>query len=179
MGWVAANAMPLNRRERALVALAGVIPDVDGLGIIPEFLTAHSAHPLYWGSEFHHRLHTLAFAAVTAGACAALATHRRRTAALAFLSFHLHLLADLCGSRGPDGYQWPIPYLSPFSGAWNLTWPHQWQLNAWPNVAVTAVLLAATFRLAWSRGYSPAEMVSQNADRAFIAALYNRFPRRA
>lgn len=28
----------------------------------------------------------------------------------------------MLGSRGPDGYQWPIPYLSPFSSAVQLSW---------------------------------------------------------
>jgi hypothetical protein len=41
-----ANTGGLNRRERAAVTLSGMIPDVDGLGAIPEVLTRHSAHPL-------------------------------------------------------------------------------------------------------------------------------------
>jgi hypothetical protein len=38
-GWVFANCFDLKRRDRALVTLACVAPDVDGLGIIPELLT--------------------------------------------------------------------------------------------------------------------------------------------
>jgi len=40
-----------------------------------------------------------------------------KVALLAFVSFHLHLAEDILGSRGPDGYQWPIRYLKPFSQA--------------------------------------------------------------
>ena len=39
--------------------------------------------------------------------------------------------------------------------------------------------LVATLVLAWRNGYSPLEMVSQRADRAFVAALRQRFPRSA
>jgi hypothetical protein len=38
-GWVLANVTPFDRRDRAIVALACVVPDVDGLGAIPEVLT--------------------------------------------------------------------------------------------------------------------------------------------
>jgi hypothetical protein len=38
-GWVIANAGPFNRRERAVITFAAVVPDIDGLGIMPELLT--------------------------------------------------------------------------------------------------------------------------------------------
>jgi inner membrane protein len=92
------------------------------------------------------------------------------------LSFHIHLLEDLLGSRGPEGYQWPIPYFMPFSRACELSWHYQWALNAWPNFAITILLLMLTFYLAWLRGFSPLEMVSLRADAAFVGALRERFP---
>jgi len=62
VGWLTANAVELNRRERACVTLAGVIPDVDGLGIVAEVVTKDSAHPLTWWSDYHHLLgHNLGF----------------------------------------------------------------------------------------------------------------------
>src|SRR3954453_6299709 len=120
------------RRDRALVTIACVIPDVDGFGLIPQVLTANSAHPLMWFSLYHHSLHTLLFAVVVAALVFAFSQHKWLTALLAFASFHLHLLEDVLGSRGPDGYQWPIPYLKPFSG-FEISWRGQWALNAWPN----------------------------------------------
>jgi inner membrane protein len=175
-GWVAANCAKLNRKERAIVTLACVAPDIDGVGIIPELLTRDSAHPLLWFTLYHHRLHTLAFAVLVAAIAFALATQRWKTAGLAFLTFHIHLIEDVLGSRGPDGYQWPISYLSPFSSKLQLVWGGQWGLNAWPNEAITVVFLGITLWLAWRRGFSPLEMISPKADALFIAVLRRRFP---
>ena len=174
-GWVFANSTALSRRDRALVTLSAVVPDVDGLGIIAEVLTRNSSHPLLWFSRYHHSLHNLAFALVIAMLAFALAEQKGKTAAWCFLGFHLHLLEDLLGSRGPDGDQWPIPYLAPLSSPANLTWHGQWALNAWPNFVITMAFLGMTFYLAWQRGYSPLEMVSERADRALVATLRKRF----
>src|SRR6478672_4588106 len=69
-GWLLASVSPtgrpiaLTRREKALVVAVAVAPDIDGIGIIPELLTRNSSHPLLWFSQYHHSLHTLAFALV-------------------------------------------------------------------------------------------------------------------
>lgn len=176
-GWMVSNADSLSKRDRMLVAVAGVIPDADGVGIVAEILTRHSSRPLNWWSDYHHVLgHNLGFALVTMAVTFCVATRRWMTALLAGLSFHLHLLGDLVGARGPDGHQWPIPYLLPFSRQWQWVWHGQWALNAWPNFLITSVLLAATFYLAWKRGFSPLEIFSTKADRTFVAALRQRFP---
>jgi len=177
-GWVLANCADLARRDRALVTLACVVPDVDGLGIVPELLTRNSAHPLLWFSQYHHSLHTLTFALVATLASFVVASRKWMTGLLVFLSFHLHLFEDILGSRGPDGDQWPISYLMPFSSKIQWTWHGQWALNAWPNVAITMGLLLATFYLAWLKGFSPLEIISQRADLAYVQALRYRFPRR-
>ncbi len=198
-GWMLASVFPtgrlttLTRREKALVVAAAVAPDLDGIGIVPELLTRNTSHPLLWFSEYHHSLHTLAFALVCtlaayliAGPLAnftfgpsikgrSLPTRPWLTAFLVFVSFHLHLLCDLIGARGPDGDQWPIPYLKPFSNAWQLTWHGQWALNGWQNFAITGLLLLATFWLAWKHATSPLELFSQSANQALTHTLRNRF----
>jgi membrane-bound metal-dependent hydrolase YbcI (DUF457 family) len=176
-GWVLANAANLDRRDRTLVAFAGVIPDIDGLGAIADLLTRHTRHPLDWFSQYHHSLHNLGFALLVTFAAYLLATQRAKGATFAFLSFHLHLCEDLIGARAPDGYSWPIPYLMPFSRVLQLSWHGQWALNAWPNFVITFALLLVTFYLAWSRGYSPLEMFSSRVDAAFVGALRKRVPR--
>jgi inner membrane protein len=187
-----AGATTLQRREKAAVVLAAVAPDVDGLGAVPELLTRNSAHPLLWFSQYHHTLHTLAFAVVVAlfAFCLSASTNFAlgpkipgrlipsrpwTTACLAFLSFHLHLLCDLVGSRGPDGESWPIPYLGPFSNALQLTWHGQWPLNGWQNFAITGALLVATLWIAWKHGSSPVELVSTNGNQALVASVRSRF----
>ncbi|HEU4391603.1 MAG TPA: metal-dependent hydrolase [Blastocatellia bacterium] len=175
-GWIIANSYRLNRRDRALVTFAGVIPDVDGLGLIAEELTRGWEHPLAWFSDYHHVLgHNIAAAIIVTMAAVMLATRRSIIAVLAVASFHLHLLCDLAGSRGPDGYQWPIIYLFPFSRRCALAWTGQWELNAWPNFVITSLLLLAVVYLAWRRGYSPVEIFSPSGDRAVVTVLRQRF----
>ena len=176
VGWTVANSTSLSRRERAVVTLAGVVPDVDGLGLVADFLTRNSAHPLNWWGEYHHILaHNVGFALAVGVTAFLLSARRWTTALLALLSFHLHLLADLAGARGPEGFQWPIPYWSPFSDAWQLSWEGQWALNAWPNLLITGVLLILIFYLAWRNGFSPLEMASPMADTVFVQTLRKRF----
>lgn len=168
-GWVVAELRALPARDRALITLAGVIPDLDGVGIVIDFVTGGQTD--YWTAWHHVLCHNLGFALVVSGSAAALATRRAWTTAMVLLSFHLHLLGDLVGARGPDGNQWPIPYLSPFSDAWSLTWAGQWPLNGWPNFVITGALLVTTFRLAVRRGYSPVGLASTRADAAVVAVF--------
>ena len=177
ISWVVADAGDLNKRERAIVTVAGLAPDVDGFGIIAEALTRESEHPLTWWTDYHHVLgHNLGFGLLVAAVSFALATRRWKAAALAFLTFHLHLVCDLVGARGPEGYQWPIPYLLPFSNEWQWVWEGQWALNAWPNFVITGVVLLLTFYWAWKKGHSPVEMISAAADKAFVETLRRRIP---
>ena len=181
-GWAVAESAHLEPQDRTLVTLAAVAPDIDGLGIIAEITTESSPNPVYWWSEYHHVLcHNIGFGILLAVTVALLAVRRTKAVCLTVLVFHLHLFADLIGARGPDGYQWPIPYLLPFSDHWQLTWRGQWVLNAWPNILVTVVLLSIAFYLAWKRGYSPVGIVSVRADAVFVSTLRKRFgePRRS
>lgn len=114
---------------------------------------------------------TLLFAMLLA--IAATFFTRAAVGALVFLAVHLHVLGDVAGSRGPDGYRWPIPYLSPFART-ELAWPGQWQLNAWPNFAVTIGLMTLTIAWAHRRGYSIVGLLSPRADRAFVEVLRRR-----
>ena len=176
ISWVAANIPDLSSRDRALVTLAGVVPDIDGLGFFAEILTEHTSSPLLWYSKYHHVLcHNIGFGLLLAATTVLFSVRRWMAAFLVLVVFHLHLLGDLVGSRGPDDYQWPIPYLSPFSDRWKFIWTGQWELNAWPNVLITTLLLAATIYIAWKKGYSPLEMVSKRADAAFVSILRRKF----
>jgi hypothetical protein len=175
-GWVVANTVDLTARDRALVTLAGVVPDIDGLGLVAEILTEHTTSPLLWYSKYHHVLcHNIGFGLLLAVTIALFSVRRWMTAFLVLVVFHLHLLGDLVGSRGPDDYQWPLPYLSPFSDRWKLIWTGQWELNAWPNVLISTLLLVATIYIAWKKGRSPLEMVSERADATVVSILRRKF----
>ena len=176
-GWVLGSVVGSDRRERAVITLASVVPDIDGAGLIPELLTRQSRHPLLWFSLYHHNLHTLLFAVVVSFVAFFLTGRKWTPAVFAFVSFHLHLLEDLMGSRGPDGFLWPIPYLFPFSSRWTWSWSGQWPLNAWPNVAFTVALISATIWIAIRFGFSPIEIFSRPADRAVVRVLRKRFLR--
>lgn len=172
---MAANAARLPKRDRLLVTGAGIIPDIDGLGFVVEVISEKMGSTLPWYSYYHHVIgHNIGFGLLVMTAGFALAVKRIRTVIWIGVVFHLHLLSDLIGSRGPDGYQWPIPYLLPFSGELELTWSGQWGLNAWPNILFTALLMMTVLYLAWRRGYSPLEMVSQRVDERFVASLRRR-----
>ena len=178
LSWCVANTVRNStKRDRAFITVAGIAPDFDGLGIVPELLTAKSQHPLLWWSDYHHILgHNLMAAAVVASVAALFAHAHLRTALLVFITYNLHLLCDVVGARGPDGYQWPIPYLLPFSSSIQWTWHGQWALNAWQNIVITVAAIAATILLARSRGYSPLEFVSAKADMTFVETIRRRFP---
>ena len=176
--WCFANTGDFEQRDRMLITLAGVAPDIDGLGGIVYVLTKDSGAPSMLFHDYHHVLcHNLLACLFFTAVVAILFAKRKKMAALfIFLSYHLHMFCDILGSRGPDGYQWPIPYLLPFSDKLQLTWSGQWQLSAWPNVALTVALMIASFILAWKKGFSFLEMISTKADEVFVQSLYRRFP---
>ncbi len=78
ISWVAANSVDLNRRERAVVTIAGIIPDLDGAGIVVENLTRHSQRPLTWFSDYHHVLgHNLGFGLIVGTAAFLLGSQKQ------------------------------------------------------------------------------------------------------
>ncbi len=172
LGWSVASPFNIGRRERAFVTIAGLVPDIDGAGIVLDYFYSAQYPSIY--EEYHHVLgHNIGFGLLLCLLSFALSRRRFLITLLVFFSFHIHLLGDLIGSRGPDGYQWPISYLLPFTDAWQLTWQGQWELNAWPNFLITFVAGFIMFSMAWKRGISPLEIVSEKANRAFVAVLRN------
>jgi inner membrane protein len=174
-GWVIGCPAELSRRDRALICAASVAPDLDGLGLIADLVSGDTAEGYYWYSRFHHVLgHDILFGAVLVAAAFCAARRRYVTSLLCLIAFHLHLLGDLVGAKGPGDSFWTIPYLWPFSGR-EWVWEGQWMLNAWPNFAITAGLVAVTLFVAWREGFSPVGLVSERADLIFVNTLRNRF----
>ncbi|MBF0227596.1 MAG: metal-dependent hydrolase [Desulfobacterales bacterium] len=175
VGWTVANADNSNTKDRIIVAVSCVIPDIDGLGIIAEKLTFNWEHPLLWWTKYHHLLcHNIGFGLIIFFT-ALVFSKRMFIAILSFISFHLHLLGDIIGSRGPDGEIWTVPYFLPFSDRFHISWQGQWELNAWQNIFITIALLIVMFFLAWKKEFSPLEIVSKSADQLFVQTLRSRF----
>jgi hypothetical protein len=173
-GWSAANIATLKNRDRILVAIGGVLPDIDSFGIIPEILTDKK---LDWFSRYHHVLaHNILVAVIGLAIVVLVAKRKLMAGALFFLAFHIHLLCDILGGKGPDGYQWPIPYLWPFLPELQITWQYQWALNAWPNFAITIFFVIVAIWLARNKGYSFVGIFSRKADEMVVATIRKRLP---
>ncbi len=122
---------------------------------------------------WHHALGPQRRAALLVAACAfAWSIDRVKTTLLVLVSFHLHLLMDILGSRGSSPIDiWTIPYLAPFAMQPALSWSGQWPLTSWQNTTITAALLILAIVLAVRRGYSPLGLFSARADAGFVGAL--------
>ena len=174
VGWTALEKYQTSRRDKALVVLAGIAPDLDGLGIVVDFATRAFGLPETDYYQSFHRMygHGLAAALVIAAIAGAFGTRRSLVWLCAFLSVHLHFLCDLLGSRGstPEDI-WGIYYFAPFTTAYELSWAGQWPLVGWQNMAISAALLAIVMARATAVGYSPLGLLSERADAAFVATL--------
>ena len=135
LSWLVASVGRASRRDRWLVTLAGILPDLDGAGIVwshDAYVAAHRAvgHGLFFG------LLLVAVALWRADA-------RWRTAALTALSFHLHLVLDVVGTGGlPIRYFWPVS-----DRGWS--YRGHWVLASWPNMVVMAATLLGVALVAW------------------------------
>ncbi|HEY3860307.1 MAG TPA: metal-dependent hydrolase [Verrucomicrobiae bacterium] len=167
--WLVAARTTDNLRDRRLVTLAGVAPDVDGLGLIVDIAQGKSR---YYPQYHHWIAHGLPAALVCSALFAVFARRRWRVFGLCLLTFHLHLLCDLLGSRGPDvGDKWPIYYFGPLSQSPVWFWKYQWRLDGWQNQVITIVLLI--WAIAWGlrRGETFVAVFSARFDRIFVSVL--------
>src|ERR1700722_2744147 len=94
--WIVAAKTTDNLRDRRLVTLAGVAPDLDGLGLLLDYAKgAFTSGKYYYYPTYHHWLtHGLPAAMVCSVLMAALGRRQGRVFWLAMLTFHLHLLCD-------------------------------------------------------------------------------------
>lgn len=177
-GWAVAEAVTKDRRERLWISLAGVAPDLDGLGVLVDLANRALGRPetLWFGKLHHVLLHGLPGAVAFVVVAAVFGIRGLRPLAWGFASYHLHLICDVAGSRGPTPEEiWPIDYLSPISHAWTIQWAGQWALNAWPNGMWTLALMGWAIWRAVKNGATPVSLVSQRADALVVEALRARW----
>jgi inner membrane protein len=180
--WIVGAKATSNLRDCRLVALAGILPDADGLGLLVDWFTQWRGGlqtSLY--AEYHHWLLHGAFGAVLVTAVlTAFARDRGRVALLVLLMFHLHLLFDLLGSRGPSVQDvWPIYYLGPFSHKQMWLWKGQWRLDGWQNRYFSTALTLWALWIAAHVGHSFVGVFSRKLDAIFSGVLvkwYRQIP---
>ncbi len=164
--WLLSVTLLKQRRERVLVTLAGVAPDLDALGGAVDSIIGTTD---FYGKYHHYLGHSLFSAIIVSATMTFFAKAQRRTVwFLSFLVMHLHLLCDLVGSRGPDGYQWPIYYLYPFNSDIKFVWSGQWELNAWQNLLFLAVLFTLCSLVIRYKSFSFLELISETFDQKAI-----------
>jgi len=155
MSWILASLGRRSRKDRWLITLAGVLPDLDGAGI----LVSQHAY-----DAFHRAAgHGLAFAVLWTALTLRSADRSRSTAALALASFHVHLVLDLVGTGGP-----PIRYFWPLTN-WGVSYAGRWTLASWQNAVVMSATLIGVLGAGWrtarlsrapERGYGDAGRAS-------------------
>lgn len=174
VSWLVAVKTTDNSRDCRLVTLAGLLPDADGLGLIPDLINGALERPIQcYYAEYHHwLLHGIVGAIIVMVGLACFARNRLRVAILALLVFHLHLICDLLGSRGPSPSDlWPIYYLGPFSRRWVIEWSGQWRLDGWQNQIITVALFGWMLWIGATLGKSAAGVFSQRVDKVFCEVL--------
>ncbi len=168
--WIIASKTTDNLRDRRLVSLAGIAPDLDGLGLVADIIKG--GDPYYYPTYHHWLGHGLAGALVCSAFLTCFARRKGRVFLLAMLMFHLHLLCDLAGSRGPEPKDlWPIYYFGPFSYRSIWVWKHQWGLDAWPNRIISVVLFVWALWIATKLGDSFVGVFNRKVDRIVVAVL--------
>ncbi len=171
MGWCIGQRYSRRLSEVTVVAAASIIPDADAFGAVIDVLRGGEAELF---SAYHHKFgHCLPFCLLLLLLVHFLWKSGRLTMWFAGV-FHLHLLCDLIGARGPDGYQWPIYYFFPFSDV-GMTWQYQWEINAWPNIVLTMWLIYLFLKQSARSGLSPLSLFSRAADQKFVKTLQQRF----
>ncbi len=172
--WIVAAKTTDNPRDCRLVTLAGLLPDADGLGVVVDLVNGSLARGEAWTYQrYHHFLLHGIFAGVVISLLAAgLARRRWRVALLALAVFHLHLVCDLAGSRGPgSGDLWPIYYLGPLSHRPMWVWSGQWALDGGLNRVISVALFATCLWLAVKEGHSIVGVFNRRVDRVVVEVL--------
>jgi len=154
-----------------------VVPDIDGLGLPVDWACRALGFNTAFYEQFHRvALHGLPGAVFFTVLFALLAQERLRAAPWVFISYHLHLVGDVLGSRGSGPTDiWPVHYLSPLSDALTFTWSGQWPLTSWQNTSLTVALMIYAIVLAIRRGCSPVGLFSARADAKFVEVLRSRW----
>jgi inner membrane protein len=172
--WIIAAKTTNNLRDCRLVTLAGILPDLDGLGILADMASKAWRHrPTVLYEQYHHYLlHGALGGVLIAVVLAGFARQRWRVALLVLIVFHLHLVCDFLASRGPSPEDlWPIFYFGPFDREPMWMWKGQWRLDGWQNQILSVTLLVWALWLSTNLGHSFIGVFSRRLDDPFVGVL--------
>jgi inner membrane protein len=160
-GWLIGHAREFDRTERAIITLAAVAPDLDGLLIV--------AGP---GSEIFYKYHHILFhnalsAIVYVAIVAACFSRRSLVLLLCLLSFLGHILVDYVTAPWEMAPFWPVSPMLVNLGSRLPGWVVQYVFQ----VAGMAAILACTVWLYLKYGRTPLEVISPRLDRLVIGYL--------
>lgn len=188
--WFVAEACGIkSARNRRIVALSGLAPDIDSLAYVGAIVYFRFDKDLafehVWEVIHHRYTHGLGFVVLT-GIVAYLATTRfsvfragkrndvnagptdraGNVALLCMLVSAIHVFCDVVGG-GPT---WPVFPAWPLSDfAWAVDW--SWTLGEWPNSVILFACLAGMMVYARVAGYSPMESINYGFDRWFVRII--------
>jgi hypothetical protein len=175
--WLVASKTTNNLRDRRLVTLSGILPDLDGAGILMDFWKQFTTGDdrFFFYQRYHHSLLHGWFGALVISALLSLCARQHwRVFLLGVLLVHLHFFFDLIGSRGPSAEDiWPIYYLAPFSKDWTWSWKHQFALDSWPNRIFSVALFVCCIQVALKKGDSFVGVFNRRLDQIFVSTLSN------
>ena len=170
--WLTSAEIIKARRERVLVSISGIAPDIDGMGVIIDKIT-NSTH---FYLQYHHYIGHSIFSALFIAMLAMFLASTQKTTVflLSFIVVHVHVFFDVIGSKSPDGYQWPIYYFYPLNAEYGITWSGQWELNAWQNSIIMLFLLLACAYYAVTKKLTFLEVFSSKLNRE-VFKMYARY----
>ena len=154
-GWILSEIKPLEKRDRWIIALSSVFPDIDGI-------------PIVFGVEAYQKWHHSFGHSLLAGLGLALLVYflsvrKAWVTILSLVSFHVHIALDYFGSGGPYGSIWSIKYLWPFSEQGYFP-SFQWALHSPINISLTIFFMVIVIILGARRERSPFEIISASGD---------------
>lgn len=166
IGWLIAQPL-IHRRDRILVTVAALVPDLDGLGL---------AVSLDYYSKYHHVFgHNVFLGLLLALVTLLYGIEKFKCAMLVFVAFNSHIFTDLLGS----GVGWGVPYFWPLNDhVFEFHPPFQWELDSWQNFVATVIFLIMIVFVSVHKKRTIVETFSLSWDLKVVAIL-NRWLRRS
>jgi len=190
ISWFVAEACGIkSSRDRRIVALSGLAPDIDSLTYVSAIVYFRFDKDLafehVWEVVHHRYTHGLGFVVLTgiiafmvasrfsvfgprreSGVVAGLTGRAGKVALLALLVSAIPVFCDVVGG-GPT---WPVFPAWPISDlAWAVDW--SWTLGEWPNSVILFASLAGMMLYARVSGYSPMESINYSFDKWFVRVI--------